>query len=47
MYRNAHFHFIEELTTLLQQSDFQNLQYWQTLANVKETDIEKPKKIHT
>ncbi|MEO5599904.1 MAG: class I SAM-dependent methyltransferase [Cyclobacteriaceae bacterium] len=43
-YSDAHFHSTEELTTLLQQSCFQNFQYWQTLTNAKETEIEKPKK---
>ena len=40
-YSNAHFHSTEELTALLQQSRFQNFQYWQTLTSLKENEIEK------
>ena len=43
-YSNAHFHSTEELTALLQQSRFQNFQYWQTLTSLKENEIEKPEK---
>ena len=43
-YSDAHFHSTEELTVLLQQSHFQNFQYWQTLASLKENEIEKPEK---
>jgi hypothetical protein len=32
------------LTALLQQSRFQNFQYWQTLTGLKENEIEKPEK---
>lgn len=45
-YNDAHFHSTEELTTLLQQSRFQNFQYWQTLISLKENEIEKPVKGH-
>ncbi|WKZ76218.1 MAG: methyltransferase domain-containing protein [Vicingaceae bacterium] len=43
-YKDAHFHSTEELTTLLQQSGFQNIQYLQTLTSLKENEIEKPEK---
>ncbi|MBE2188726.1 MAG: class I SAM-dependent methyltransferase [Candidatus Kapabacteria bacterium] len=43
-YSDAHFHSTEELTALLQQSRFQNFQYWQTLTGLKENEIEKPEK---
>ena len=43
-YQDAHFHSTEELTVLLQQSHFQNFQYWQTLTSLKENEIEKPEK---
>tara|TARA_R110000765_G_scaffold425773_2_gene539546 strand:- start:19779 stop:20408 length:630 start_codon:yes stop_codon:yes gene_type:complete len=41
-YKDAHFHSTEELTELLKQSDFQNFQYWQTLTELNESEIEKP-----
>jgi ubiquinone/menaquinone biosynthesis C-methylase UbiE len=41
-YQDAHFHSTEELTALLQQSGFENFQYWQTLTSLKENEIEKP-----
>jgi ubiquinone/menaquinone biosynthesis C-methylase UbiE len=43
-YSDAHFYSTKELTALLQQSGFQNFQYWQTLTSLKETEIEKPQK---
>jgi len=43
-YSDAHFHSTEELIVLLQQSHFQNFQYWQTLTSLKENEIEKPEK---
>jgi len=43
-YSDAHFHSTEELTVLLQQSHFQNFQYWQTLIKLNENEIEKPEK---
>jgi hypothetical protein len=43
-YSDAHFHSTEELTAFLQQSRFQNFQYWQTLTGLKENEIEKPEK---
>ena len=43
-YQDAHFHSTEELTVLLQQSHFQNFQYWQTLIKLNENEIEKPEK---
>lgn len=42
-YRDAHFHSTEELTELLKQAGFQNFQYWQTLTQLNEKEIEKPK----
>lgn len=41
-YKDAHFHSTKELTELLKQSGFQNFQYWQTLADINENEIEKP-----
>jgi len=43
-YQDAHFHSTEELTAILQQSHFQNFQYWQTLIKLNENEIEKPEK---
>lgn len=43
-YSDAHFHSTEELTAILQQSHFQKFQYWQTLTNLKENEIENPEK---
>jgi len=42
-YRDAHFRSTEELTELLKQTGFQNFQYWQTLTQLNEKEIEKPK----
>jgi hypothetical protein len=40
-YRDAHFHKIKEITDLLEQADFTQLEYWQTLFGNKEelTDL--------
>lgn len=43
-YQDTHFHSTEELTAILQQSGFQNFQYWQTLTSLNENEIEKPEK---
>lgn len=43
-YRDAHFHSTEEITDLLEQSNFQEFDYWQTLTKPKENEIEKPLK---
>lgn len=43
-YSDANFHSTEELTELLKQTGFQNFQYWQTLTQLNEKEIEKPKK---
>ena len=41
-YQDAHFHSTEELTELLKQAGFQNFQYWQTLTDINNNEIEKP-----
>lgn len=43
-YRDAHFHSTDELTELLKQSGFQNFEYWQTLTELNESEVEKPLK---
>ncbi|MFZ6025942.1 MAG: class I SAM-dependent methyltransferase [Bacteroidota bacterium] len=41
-YRDAHFHSTEEIASLLKNSRFNNFQYWQTLTQTSEKEIEKP-----
>jgi len=43
-YKDAHFHSTQEITALLQQADFQNFSYWQTLSKTDKNEIEQPTK---
>jgi len=43
-YKDAHFHSTEEITELVKQAGFGNLEYWQTLFKENSKKIETPKK---
>lgn len=43
-YKDAHFHSTEEITELVKQAGFGNLEYWQTLFKENSKGIETPKK---
>ncbi len=42
-YKNAHFHSTKEITKLLEQANFHNFSYWQTLTKTNTNEIEQPK----
>lgn len=42
-YKDAHFYSTQEITELLQQADFHNFSYWQTLTKPNTIEIEQPK----
>ncbi|OFY86686.1 MAG: methyltransferase type 11 [Bacteroidetes bacterium RIFCSPLOWO2_12_FULL_35_15] len=41
-YQDAHFHSTEEITELLKQAHFEKFEYWQTLTQKNEKEIEQP-----
>ncbi|MDP1747422.1 MAG: class I SAM-dependent methyltransferase [Bacteroidota bacterium] len=43
-YKDAHFYSTEEITKLLQQARFEEFQYWQTLTERNENNIQQPTK---
>lgn len=43
-YKDASFHSTEEITSLLEQSNFNSFSYWQTLTKINTNEIEQPTK---
>lgn len=43
-YKSASFHDVEEITNLLEETDFQSFSFWQTLVNTEEEILEQPQK---
>jgi hypothetical protein len=41
-YREATFHTVEEVTSVLKKSNFKEFNYWQTLFNISSERLEEP-----